>query len=326
MRITIIQNPLEKTNIAHVDAVNIVSWKKSIDTVAEAIQSCGHTVEKCIAGRGLEADIQKKNPDMVFLQSFRTDPEGTIFNAQELLERLGIPFTGSPLHACKLARDKYRAKIAFRNDGLPTPDFALIPLDDTNIHKPDHLEYPLFIKPISIGASQGIHAENPIYTDEVFERVVRETLGAVGQPLLVETFITGREFTVGILGNDPPVVLPIREFVDMQSDESGKKFRSFSGKTDKVVREKTVCPADLADDERKQIARLAVRAFQALGCADYGRVDFRLDEAGNPFLLEINVHPNLLPGSSYPKMAMLHGMDYLETIGAIIEAAVVRIH
>jgi D-alanine-D-alanine ligase len=324
MRIILVQNPLAKTNNQVIDTVNAIAWKESIEVISTAIHSLGHTAGFLPADSDLESKIHSENPDLIFLQSFRADPGQYIFKAQEIFERLGIPYTSSPLSASLLARDKYRAKTIFRDNDLPTAAFALVDPEKKTSRKPDNLAFPLFIKPISTGSSQGIHADNPVYTDDAYERVVRETLAFVNLPLLVETFISGREFTVGILGNDPAIVLPIREFIDLQPSGSGVLFRSFSGKADKVMKEHTVCPADISDEKRELIASLAVRAFKALGCADYGRVDFRCDETGNPFLLEINVHPSLRYGSSFPEMAALHGLTYPQTIHAIIQAAVAR--
>lgn len=324
MHIVLVQNPLTLTNDEFINSVNKLAWNENIEGISKAIRSLGHTTDYLPAESDLESKIRALKPDLVFLQSFRVDPEQTIFFAQEILERLGIPYTGSSLSASKLARDKYRAKIVFRDNGLPTAPFYMIEPGDETFTKPADMTYPLFIKPISTGSSQGIHADNPVFTDGNFERVVRETIALVNQPLLVETFISGKEFTAGVLGNDPAVVLPIREFVDWQASGTENRFRSFSSKSDKIVKEEAVCPAEISDEKRDLLSSLAVQAFKALGCSDYGRVDFRCDESGSPYILEINVHPSLRDGSSFPKMAAVHGLTYPETIQSIIDAAIAR--
>jgi D-alanine-D-alanine ligase len=129
---------------------------------------------------------------------------------------------------------------------------------------------------------------------------------------------------VGILENDPAIALPIREFVDMRPNGSNPLYRDFSGKTDKVMKEKSICPAQISDEKREVIQSLAIRAFQALGCADYGRVDIRCDQQENPFLLEVNVHPSLRSGSSFPEMAAIHGLEYPQLIETIIQSAMGR--
>lgn len=324
MHIALIQNQPEITRSEHTNDINAFRWNKSMGTVSQAIESSGHTVRWMDPTENVEEAILQFKPDLVFLQSFRSDANQSIFLIQESLERLGVPYTGSPVNACWLARDKYQAKCHFREHNIPTPDFELIPRQINSIHKPNHLKYPLFIKPISTGCSQGIHVENPVHTDEAFHRVVWETLNWVDQSVLVETFIPGREFTVGILGNEPLIVLPILEFVGFRLPHSEAAFRSFDGKTNRRDERVVICPAELSERERDQIERLAVEAFQVLGCADYARIDFRCDLAGSPYLLEINVHPSLLPNSSFAKMTAVHGVSYPETIEAIIQAAIRR--
>jgi len=324
MHIVLVQNPSTRTGDQFIDSVNEAAWKENIEVISDAITSLGYSTGFLPADSDLELKICGENPDLVFLQSFRADPDQSIFKAQEIFEHLMIPYTGSPLSASQLARDKYRAKVVFHSNGLPTPAFALVDQEELPNRKPDNLAFPLFIKPISTGSSQGIHPGNPVHTDKAYKQVVHETRFLVNQPLLIEAFISGREFTVGIIGNDPSIVLPIREFIDIKEPTSSAGFRSFSGKSDKVIKEQTVCPADISDEKREQITSLAVRAFKALGCADYGRVDIRCDDSGNPFILEINVHPSLRNGSSFPKMAATHGLTYPQTIQAIIQAAVER--
>jgi D-alanine-D-alanine ligase len=182
----------------------------------------------------------------------------------------------------------------------------------------------LFIKPQYGGCSMGIHWENPVHDDNEFARVLAATQAATDQHVLIEEFINGREFTVGILGNQPPSALPLIEFTALAREEDPVPFRLFDAKTDTEIHEPIQCPAELGVAQSRRIQELAVHAFSAIGCSDYARVDIRCDKRGNPFVLEVNVHPSLLPSSSLPIMAEKAGIGYPQLFDHIFQSALSR--
>lgn len=324
MKIALIYNRLFKAPTEEEHKINQIRRKRHIQTISETVQASGHEVQFIDDDAELQENLQALDPDLVFLQTFRVDPGAVILKIQQLLEALNIPYTGSPPEACRLAQNKLLAKQQLMRAGLPTPGYILVEKSQYLDKKPDHLQYPLFIKPMYGGCSMGIHHDNPVNSDREFQRVLSETLSHTGQSVLVEEFMSGREFTAGVLGNNPPDVLPLIEFVDEGKEKNQVPFRMFDAKTDAETQENIQCPADVLDEKAEEIQRLAVRAFSALGCRDYARVDLRLDGSGSPHILEVNVHPSLLPTSSLPIMADKAGIDYPQLMEHIFQIALSR--
>jgi D-alanine-D-alanine ligase len=324
MKIALILNPLAVAPTEEEHRINLTRRARHNRIITETIRSSGHEIEPIEYDDQFKNHLLKFSPDLVFLQTFRADPEASILRIQAELDELNLPYTGSPPAACRAAQNKFLAKEKIRQAGLPTPRFALIEKDQAMAKKPANLEYPLFFKPLYGGCSMGIHPENPVWDDEGFAYVLEETQAATEQQVLVEEFIDGREFTAGILGNHPPTALPLIEFTALARKEDPVPFRLFDAKTDMEIQEPIECPADIKEGEKQRIQEIAVKAFSALGCYDYARVDIRCDKRGNPFVLEVNVHPSLLPSSSLPIMAEKAGIGYPQLFEHIFQSALSR--
>ena len=324
MKIALMLNRLAHAPSEEENTINIKRRDRHKHFISETLRSSGYDVQFIEDDQLLQEHLLSFNPDLVFPQTFRADPGASILKIQQMLEEMELPYTGSPPETCRICQNKNLADEKFKQAGIPSPEFMLVERDGKTDKKPEHLDFPLFIKPIFGGCSMGIQADNPVRTDEEYHRVLLETLSHTGQPALVEEFIDGREFTVGVLGNDPPTALPLIEFTDLIREENPLPFRLFDAKTDEVVPEGIKCPADIQDGLRKKIQAMAVAAFQALGCRDYARVDIRCDNEGNPFVLEINVHPSLLPEASLPIMAEKAGIGYPQMFDFIFQAALCR--
>jgi len=324
MKIALILNRLFIAPKEDEHQINILRRDRHNRIILQTIQSSGHTVIQIEDDKNLKENLLGFSPDLVFLQTFRADPDASIHKIQALLEVLNIPYTGSPHETCRIALNKFLSKQKFQQAGLPTPGFCLVEKAQTMTMKPDGLEYPLFIKPLYGGCSMGIHPENPAWNDQEYAHILAETQTATDQQLLVEEFIEGREFTAGILGNEMPSALPLIEFTDLGREEDPVPFRQFDAKTDNEIHEPTQCPAEISAAQTRRIQELAVRAFNALGCRDYARVDIRCDRNGNPFVLEVNVHPSLLPSSSLPIMAEKAGISYPQLFEHIFQSALSR--
>jgi len=324
MRIALVLNHLVTAPTIEKHEVNVKRRERHSRIISDTIQASGHDVCYFEDDAELKNNLLSFKPDLVFLQTFRADPGASVLKIQKLLEELKLPYTGSPPAACRIAQNKFLAKEKFRQAGLPTPGYVLIHQGEDLKHKPENLHYPLFIKPVYGGCSMGINPKNPVYSDQKFEFVLSETLSRSKQPALAEEFIQGREFTVGVLGNEPPTALPVIEFIDLADEETHILFRQFDAKTDTEVHERISCPADQKEGERDLIQRLAVSAFRAIGCMDYARVDIRCDCGNNPYVLEVNVHPSLLPTSSLPIMAAKAGIGYPQLMNHIFQSALSR--
>jgi len=324
MKIALILNRLVAAPTEEEHQTNLIRRAEHNRLIAKTIHSSGHEVIQLEDDQHLKENLLSFKPDLVFLQTFRADPGVYILQIQALLEDMDIPYTGSPPAACRAAQNKHLAKQILRQAGLPTPDSFLVEKGERLIKKPENLDYPLFIKPLFGGCSMGIHPDNPAVDDAQLGRILSETQAHTHQPVLIEEFIDGREFSVGILGNHPPAALPLIEFTELSREDTPLPFRLFDAKTDVRVPEVYRCPAEIDKIKTRHIQQLAENAFRALGCSDYARVDIRCDRSGNPYVLEVNVHPSLLPDSSLPIMAEKAGIAYPQLFEHIFQSALSR--
>jgi len=318
MRIAILTNPLPLTGDMQIDQVNAAKRARLIESLMSSMQFLGHAVTFMEESDALIERLADFKAQLVFPLSFRTSRMVRAGEAQALLELHGIPFVGSPAQACRIAQNKQRTKQLLQRVGIPTSRFAVFEHPTDPVRKPDGLTYPLFVKPVIGGCSQGIHPANPVTCDRDLEVVVRETLGTVQMPVLVEEFLEGREFTVGILGNPPALTLPVKEFIHGTTGDRASVFRSFSEKTASEKTEQVICPAPLSNEKEQRIKAIALRAFQAIGCRDYVRVDIRCDRRGAAHVLEMNAHPNLSPADSFAGMAAACGLSHPQMVAAIL--------
>jgi D-alanine-D-alanine ligase len=222
---------------------------------------------------------------------------------------------------CALTLHKGMTKDVVRAAGVATPDYRIVrtAADAGKVG----LDFPLFAKPVAEGTGKGISANSKISSRAQLQRVCRQLLKEYpGQPVLVERFLPGREFTVGILGSaDDATALATLEILLL--DGADAEVYSYRNKDeyDQLVQYRLLASGKL----RRQIEELALAAWRALGCRDAGRIDIRLDELGNCHFLEVNplagIHPQ---HSDLPIMARLAGMDYGTLIGLIMASALQR--
>ena len=298
------------------------SLKQSCATAAavmNALQELGHRGLLLEAGPRLLTRLRELRPDLIFNLATGLGQKKQQANVVALLEAAGFPFTGSPLESHVLALHKPLAKMIFRHWGIPTPAFQVF-TDPEQPLRPG-LPFPLIVKPSSEGSSVGIGPEAVVGDEAALREAVARVLRDYDQSALVEQFIPGREFTVGVLGNDPPQALPPEEIVFPREETkiAGELYGYVMKERDKVER---ICPPDLSHEERAEIEEIGLLSFQALGCRDYARVDIRMDRAGVPFVLEVNTMPGLQPGySEFPRLAAAAGLDYVGLVGKLVEEA-----
>jgi D-alanine-D-alanine ligase len=233
--------------------------------------------------------------------------DGTI---QGALDCLGIPYTGCGVMASAIGMDKLRTKLLWRALGLPIPAFELLDeqSDFADIEK--KLGLPLFVKPSTEGSSIGItKVKQPGELKAAFEEARK-----YDRVVLVEQFVGGGEYTAPVLGDEvggyrvlPMIKIePATEFYDYQA----KYFRD-----DTVYR----CPCGLPAEQEAAIAELVKKAFWAIGGRSWGRVDFLMDEAGKPYLLEVNTAPGMTSHSLFPMGAKAAGMSYEDVVLTILD-------
>ena len=265
------------------------------------------------ASRGLD-DLKRDGFRVAFIALHgRYGEDGTV---QGALEVLGIPYTGSGVMASAIAMDKVFTKRIWITHGLPTPKFVVVRRGDVLRELPDELGLPLFMKPPHEGSTIGI-SKVVGYSDvnEAFELAAK-----YDDEVLAEECITGRELTVAILGSGRSAqTLPVIEIraPDGNYDYQNKYFTNDT---------QYLCPAPLDADTTREVQRLALESFHALGCEGWARADLMLRASDNlPFLLEINTSPGMTDHSLVPMAARAVGIDYDELVMRILATARLKI-
>jgi D-alanine-D-alanine ligase len=294
---------------------------RSGSRVQDALERLGHDVQPIDAGPDLVAVLRETRPDAAFIALHGRDGEdGTV---QELLELVGIPYTGSGVSACIRCMDKVLAKHAMRDAGLPTPDFysfsqtAFAELGAAQA-LPDieaRLRFPVVVKPAAQGSALGIKfaataADVPAALLAAFSYDTK---------VLLERHVAGRDLAVSILDRaEGPLALPIVEAVP-EGDAYDFEARYEIGRT------RFVCPADLPAEVTARAHELAVDVWRTLGCAGFARVDLMLEDAtGELQVLEVNTVPGLTETSLLPQAAEAAGLGFDALVGEILELALRR--
>ncbi len=235
---------------------------------------------------------------------------------QGALEILGIPYTGSGVMASAIAMDKVFTKRIWESQGLPTPRYELLSAGSSLREVPDHLGLPLIIKPPHEGSTLGVSKVRG-YSDMKDAYALAERFDDV---VLAEEFIDGRELTVSIIGSGAAArAMPIIEIVAPEGnyDYQNKYF------TDDT---RYLCPAPIEANLARQVQELAVRAFNALGCEGWGRVDIMLRrETNEPLLLEVNTSPGMTGHSLVPMAARAEGISYEDLCLMLVSSASLKI-
>jgi D-alanine-D-alanine ligase len=293
---------------------------ETIAKIREAIESYGHEVVELEATPELPAILPSQGVDIVF--NIAEGIEGRAREAQvpALLELLGITYTGSDPTALSLSLDKGLAKRVVAEAGIATPTGLLMSTGKERL--PKGFTFPAITKPVHEGSSKGIIDAGVVETEAELRELAQEIAGRYRQSVLVETYLPGREFTVGLLGERRPRVLPPMEIVFDASEKN--PVYSFDHKFQGKPIQYSV-PADIEPALKKELERASRVVFSALGCRDMARVDFRLDAAGRLHFIECNPLPGLTPGfSDYCVIAEAAGIEYRALIGEILAPAMRR--
>ena len=298
--------------------------KKAIKAITDGLKKYGHQVRAFEGDKDLIGNLEKfmprvlkgERPGMAFNVSYGVQGQARYTHVPGILEMVGIPYVGSGPLAHSLALDKVVAKMIFRQNGLPTPDFAV--LQEPGFEIPD-LVYPLIVKPKNESVSMGIRVVN---NEEELRGAAQNIFDTFEQLVLVEQYIDGREINVGLLGNNPPEALPPCEIVFGESGPSIYTIEDKKGESGRQIQWN--CPAPIGKELTEKARDIAVKAFSALGCYDCARVDMRLDAEGNFYILEINSLPSLGEHGSYTIAAREIGLDFPALVNRLVETATAR--
>ncbi len=251
-------------------------------------------------------DIENKEVDMVFpVLHGKYGEDGTI---QGLLELLHVPYTGCGVLTSALALDKVKTKQVVKDHGIVTPEFEIVKRGDQVVG-----QFPCVIKPVDAGSSVGISIPE---TAEEFKEGILNAFKE-SETIMIEEFIKGREFTVGVIGpNKSPQVLPVTEIKANIS-----KFYDYQAKYEEGG-STHICPAEIDEELRKKMQETAAQVYQILGCEGMSRVDFMVSQEGVPCFIEVNTIPGMTDTSLLPEAAKAAGIEFSELLNKIITWAI----
>ena len=302
----------------------------------ETIQAIRESLEEKFRVFPIESDdkafdrLRRLQPDLVFNIAERLDGPNRESHIPTLCEILGLPYTGSDPLTLGICLDKSRTKEILTYHRIPNAAFWTVE-DASEI--PDEVRLPAIVKPLYEGSSKGIKDSSVVdNAAQLWERV-SEVVNRYQQPAIIERFLPGREFTVGVLGNGPDrEVLPIVEIDHSLLPRGARPIYSYEAKWVWDTPDKPLaifkCPAALEPELRERIEKLVKDTCDILRIRDWCRIDVRLDEAGEPNILEVNPLPGILPNpdenSCLPKAARTAGYSYSGLIHRVVDEAVRR--
>jgi len=302
-----------------------------VSQVATALRKGGNRVS--IFGvhgdpRKLIVGLARRKPELVFnlMEMFGSNLLGAI-PVVGALDLLGLPYTGGGPGEYYLQEDKGLTKKLLAFDQIGYPDFAVFS-QDADLEMGGKLRMPLFVKPLRMDASIGIGARSLVHNpQEMMERIL-EIHRKIHDSALVEEYIEGREFYVGVLGNQNAVALPVIE-MDFSAMPDGSPHildarAKWSERSAEFKGSRAVL-ADIPDELRARLQKVALDAYRALRVRDYGRIDMRLTETGEIYVIEVNASCYLEQSSEFAVAAAAHGIDYPTLINRITELAMERL-
>ena len=296
---------------------------KAVERVARALEKGGHNV-KVIEGdihiidelrEFMPKVIAGDKPGMVFNMAYGIQGQNRYTHVPAMMEMLGIPYIGSGPEAHAIVQDKVMTKVVLQKHHIPTPGFWVFHTPDDKF---DDIIFPVIVKPKLESTSMGMQV---VDNWDDLRAAVKDQMEKYTQDILVEQFIPGREFAIGLLGNGSSLeVLPIVE-INLGGDPNkiqDKSDKLKQGGIDKI------CPAPLSKEKTEELKHLAVEAFNKLGLNDYTRVDVRMDKDENFYILELNSMASLGVGGSFYHAAKTAGYTYESLVNKMLDVAAVR--
>jgi D-alanine-D-alanine ligase len=307
------------------DALEEYDSPETVEALATALETLGHSVVKLGGGREFIANILQNYIDFVFnISEGLGNQRSREAQIPAILEMLDIPYSGSDPQCLAMCLDKALTKRLAATAGIRTPKWQLV--TDCRQLKDiprDGFPLPAFVKPAYEGSSKGIRLGSRAETETQIIEAATELLEQYRQPVIVEEFIAGDEVTVGIVGNSPAQILGIMRVVARK--KSPYFIYSLEVKREWEQLVDYECPASLETNILDEITSSSLKVFNVLGCRDFARLDFKLSPERVPYFLEINPLAGLNPKSSdLSIMAYKLGWTYQALISAILNAALQR--
>ncbi|NHJ01503.1 MAG: ATP-grasp domain-containing protein [Candidatus Heimdallarchaeota archaeon] len=302
----------------------------TIELIRNAIEKNGHEYSFIEADEDFVANLQLAKPDLVFNRSEGLRGDSRESHVPAMLEMLNIPYIGSNVLTTAVCLNKAWTKKILSYHGIPTPHFFTVKtLDDLKNYK---MINPVILKPNEEGSSVGINEDNVVHNNQQLTTKLNEMFATYRQPILVEEFIQGREFSVGVIGgiNEEFEVLSILEidFSQLPSEVGGVFGQRAKTTYDDL--DHYICPANITDKLSMQLVDTSLNICKVLDIKDFARIDFRMDKNNQIYTLEINPLPGMdfdlenKDFSFYPYMAIKSGYPYNDLILRLIKSACKR--
>jgi D-alanine-D-alanine ligase len=314
---------------------------ETIDAVAAALSTAGEVI-RLEADESFPERLRAERPDIVFNIAEGLNGTNREAHVPAICEFFGVPYSGSDPFTLSLCLHKARAKALLGVHGIANAPFVLVESErdldrllagaNARLALPT-ADAPLFVKPVQEGSSKGISEKNLVRSANELDARTRALLVDYDQPVIVESFLPGAEFTCGVLGNgDEARVLPIVAMNFASLPAGALPIYGFEAKwvwdTPDEPLDIFECPARMDPSLRHAIETIVLRAYRVLGCRDWSRIDVRLDAAGTPNIVEVNPLPGILPNPSdnscLPKAARAAGLSYDDLILSALRAAAIR--
>ena len=312
------------------DALAEASVIEEIGAVESAVRSLGHQCFVVAIRDEIFSVIhwlREIRPDVVFNLC-----EGVYGNScwemdiPALLDLFRIPYTGSPPLTLGLCQNKDKVKDILLSQGIQTPRYKVF---DRPVNQFKNSFLPAIVKPVHEDGSLGISKESVVFDEPQLTRQVRYVIEKYSQPALVEEFVNGRELNVSVVEiNGKMDVLPISEIDYSEFPEGIPRICGYEAKwvpeSVEFQKSKPVCPAPLEAETKKRLEQTAIQVFKLFECRDYARVDFRVDQDGRLFVIDVNPNPDISPQSGMSRQIKVKGMTYEHFIGGVLEKAIQR--
>ena len=294
---------------------------ETLEFVIQGLEAGGHRVKRIGNIKNLLAQVDKLDVDMVFniCEGYRGRNRES--QVPMILEMYRIPYVGSDALTLGVTLDKVLAKKCFIADGIPTPRYFET-YEGDDLKALNKIGFPLIVKPKHEGSSKGLSEKSRVIDFESLKAQADHINKKYDQAALVEEFIRGCEFTVPVLGNKNPQAMPVAQVHLDGNVNLGDNFYTQARLTYDGLG--YVCPPKISDDLIKKLQHYAVKAYQSVGCLDFGRVDFRVDEKGNPFVLEINPLPSLAKKDVFNIFPAVMGSTFEKVINQVVDFALER--
>lgn len=295
---------------------------ETVLAVKSALEGAGLNVQLMEANEQMPSLLAQHTVDIVFNIAEGIQGRGREAQVPAILNYFRIPFTGSDETTLCIALDKGLTKRVLASYGIKTPGYFVVSSVDEKI---GNINFPVIVKPNAEGSSKGISDVAIAADADELSALLKENFRLYKQDMLIEEYIHGREFTVGVLGNgDDMRVFPPMEIVYLKRDNKYNIY-SFNVKKDYKRLIRYECPASISPGIEAEMVDMTKKIYDILQCKDFSRMDFRLSEDGKPYFIEINPLPGLAPGySDFPMIAEFNGMGYDSLVREVLYSAFKR--